>query len=259
MVLALDNSMKKAKRKLPFTLVDEDDEEEEVAVKEKRAQNVSVDDDEDGLDKFETDGFIVDYNEEEVEGDCDGKDEQMKKKMRNKKSSKNLVLDDDDLELLRENQKSGLFQTKRVGHKKFKRLKKAKGCSLGKDSGLSDDDVSLYDDSAEEKEAMYDDDINDMTDFIVDDDERYEKRAPMRLWELKEKKSRPVTMASSSSLEEAGYVFGDADELLKRQVLVKIVKPDDYDNFELDHFMAERDDHVKKTDLPERMQMVLCC
>lgn len=40
--------------------------------------------------------------------------------------------------------------------------------------------VSLYDDSAEEKEAMHDDDINDMTDFIVDDDERYEKRAPMR-------------------------------------------------------------------------------
>jgi hypothetical protein len=26
----------------------------------------------------------VDYNEEEVEGDCDGKDEQMKKKMRKK-------------------------------------------------------------------------------------------------------------------------------------------------------------------------------
>jgi hypothetical protein len=36
------------------------------------------------LDKFETDGFIVDCNEEEVEGDCDGKDEQMKKKMRKK-------------------------------------------------------------------------------------------------------------------------------------------------------------------------------
>ncbi|XP_073260366.1 transcription elongation factor SPT6-like isoform X3 [Populus alba] len=250
--------MKKAKRKLrklPFTLVDEDDEEAEVAVKEKRAQNFSVDDDEYGLDKFETDGFIVDYNEEEVEGDCDGKDEQMKKKMRKKKSSKNLVLDDDDLELLRENQKPGLFQAKRVGNKKFKRLKKAKGRALGKDSGLSDDDVSLYDDSAEEKEAMYDDDINDMTDFIVDDDERYEKRAPVRLWELKEKKSRLVTAASSSSLEEAGYVFGDADELLKRQVLVKVVKPDDYDNFDPDHFMAERDDHVKKTDLPERMQM----
>ncbi|XP_011034669.1 PREDICTED: transcription elongation factor SPT6-like isoform X2 [Populus euphratica] len=179
----------------------------------------------------------------------------MKKKMRKKKSLKNLVLvDDDHLELLRENQKPGLFQTKRVGNKKFKRLKKAKGCALRKDSGLSDDDVSLYDDSAEENEAMYDD-INDMTDFIVDDDERYKKRAPMRLWELKEKKSRLVTMASSSSLEEAGYVFGDADELLKRQVLAKIVKPDDYENFELDHFMAGRDDHVKKTDLPERMQM----
>ncbi|CAK7336421.1 unnamed protein product [Dovyalis caffra] len=48
-LLGSDKTMKKAKRKLAYTLIDEDDDEEEVVVKDKRTQNVSVDDeDEDG-------------------------------------------------------------------------------------------------------------------------------------------------------------------------------------------------------------------
>lgn len=65
-----------------------------------------------------------------------------------------------------------------------------------------------------------------------------------------------VTLASSSKLEKAGYTIGDADELLKSQGLVKVIKIDDFDNSELDKYMAKRDERVKSTDVPERMQVI---
>lgn len=72
-----------------------------------------------------------------------------------------------------------------------------------------------------------------------------------------EKKSQQVTVVSSSALEEAGYIFCDADELLKRKDLVKIVKPNDCNDFQMHHHMTERDDCMKKTDEPERMLVIL--
>ncbi|KAJ9129237.1 hypothetical protein P3X46_033967 [Hevea brasiliensis] len=248
--------MKDSKRKL--VLIDEDEQHDDgVQVMDRKGENVILEDedeedDEDDLDEFENDGFIVD-DEEEEEGEQGGKDRQKRKKKKKGKLVKDVILDDDDFELLRENKISGVVHSYNVGNEKFKRLKKAESSKNTADFGFSDDDASLYDgDNAEEEEAVSSDKDDEMADFIVFD-ELGDKKGVPRQQRLRENKPQQVTLASS--LEEAGCTFGNTDQILKRH-LVKIVKPDDFNEFELDNYTTTRDySIIKENDVPERMQI----
>ncbi|XWS57065.1 hypothetical protein CRYUN_Cryun09bG0139400 [Craigia yunnanensis] len=125
-----------------LTLINEDNPDEE-GEENREAFNDDDDDEEDNenLDQFETDGFIVDDEEvEEGDNDQDAKSKQKKEKKWKKRPVKDLVLDDDDIELLQENRISGICQFPNAS-KKFKRLKKAgKSPKVVKQSGVSDDE-----------------------------------------------------------------------------------------------------------------------
>ncbi|KAJ4828465.1 hypothetical protein Tsubulata_018175 [Turnera subulata] len=232
---------------------DDDDADHNLIVKGKRKMTVlsdDEDDDDEGLDEFEIDGFLVDTDEEE-EGFLDGNDKQGQTKKRKRKSSKNFVLDEDDLELLQENRTLGFLQPKSSGNKCFKRLKKAeKDTALAEQSAFVAGDASFsFDGSSGEDKAISDDD-DDLADFIVDDGVSYEKVVSRR---VEDRKPKNVTVASRSALEAVGYLLGDAAEILRHQGLVKIVNPDD--EFDLEHKMINSNVRILEADVPERIQM----
>lgn len=117
------------------------------------------------MDVFENDGFAVDDAEDDEEEEGGNTKQAQNKKKKKRKSLKNIVLDDEDLELIRENKS---FNQETLIDGKFKKLRKA-----GVDSELmeysSDDRVSLFDDIAEDQ--TNDDVEDDMADFIVDDED----------------------------------------------------------------------------------------
>ncbi|KAJ0832485.1 putative Spt6 acidic domain-containing protein [Helianthus annuus] len=168
---------------------------------------------EEGQDEYEKDSFIVDdIDEEEQDGeeedraDSDKERQKGRRKGRNE-SEKNYVLDEDDYELLQDNVG---FRRLKVESKKFKRLKKARADADEGQSGFSDEeeyDITgkggrsaedkikrslFYDDEgtplediAEEDQQLEEDgDIgeekNEMTDFIIDEEEVDEHGEPKR-------------------------------------------------------------------------------
>ncbi|KAI7756051.1 hypothetical protein M8C21_012254, partial [Ambrosia artemisiifolia] len=198
-------------------------------------ERVEVEDIEDeDLDKFEDDGFLVnDVDEDEDDAAVISNKNQKKKKKRG--SQKNLVLDDDDYDLLEEN--TGLRRPKQESGK-FNRLKKARtnadeGPSVVLDDLFGADDDSFLDESDEDDE---------MADFIVDDFEAYENSGPSRPNDSKKKSKKPAGVASHD-------IFGTSES---KEAKVE-------DEFEpiinSEKFMTKEDDHIKKTDAPERMQI----
>ncbi|CAM0913303.1 unnamed protein product [Alopecurus aequalis] len=240
---------------------DDDDDEEE----------------EEGQNEYEKDGFIVDGDDDEEEEDGQpGSDdeERRKKKKKKRRESQEFRLDADDLQLLEENN----VKVKHVN--KFKRLKKAgrSESETGERSGLVDDDGSgnayaeedVQDDIIEEDQNGEDDDIDDDNGFIVDDDDdiidddgHVVKRSNAF--------ESPVGYAegvSSSAFEEARGIFGKVDELLerRRKDLERAAANSSElrgnrlaDEFEpailADKYMTARDEQIRKTDVPERMQL----
>lgn len=81
---------------------------------------------------------------------------------------------------------------------------------------------------------------------------------------LKKKKSRQAPGVSSSALQEAHEIFGDVDELLERRK--QGLDSSEWrerrleDEFEpiilSEKYMTEKDDHIRMTDIPERMQVL---
>ncbi|KAL5744973.1 hypothetical protein ACOSP7_026119 [Xanthoceras sorbifolium] len=249
-------------------------------------------DDEEGQDEYEKDGFIVDdvdEEEEEEEERADSDEERQKKKKKRKKKEAEDVLDEDDYELLRDNN----INYRPKESKKFKRLKKAQrdtddqfgiseeefdGSGKGgrtaeeklKRSLFDEDDGAPLEDIAEEEEPVEeeeeDGDIgeeDEMADFIVDEEEVDEHGAPVRRKKFKKKKSRQAPGVSSSALQEAHEIFGDVDELL--QLRKQGFDSSEWkerrleDEFEpiilSEKYMTEKDDHIRVTDVPERMQI----
>ncbi|GFY84642.1 global transcription factor group B1 [Actinidia rufa] len=138
---------------------------------------------------------------------------------------------------------------------------------------FGDDEGPPLEDIAEEEEQPEEEDFgdeDDMADFIVDEEEVDEHGAPVRRGKLNKKKPRQAPGVSSSALQEAHDIFGDVDELLRlrKQGLAKTGKYDGSgewrerrleDEFEpivlSEKYMTEKDDHIRKEDIPERMQI----
>lgn len=80
---------------------------------------------------------------------------------------------------------------------------------------------------------------------------------------LKKKKSRQAPGVSSSALQEAHEIFGDAQELieLRKQGLDSSEwrerrLEDEFEPIVLsEKYMTEKDDHIRELDIPERMQV----
>ncbi|CAI0451206.1 unnamed protein product [Linum tenue] len=268
--------------------VELDEEENEPA---DAVEDDEEEDDEEGQDEYEKDDFIVDDVEEEPEeeGRADSDEERQRKKKRKKKREAE-VLDEDDYELLRDN--NVYPQRPKVDTKKFKRLKKARrdadddrdgvfaeGDGSGKggpEEKLSrtlfdDDEGQRFEDIAEEEEQMEEEEEvevgedDDMADFIVEEEELDEHGVPVRHKKVKKKKSRQSSGASSSALQEAHDIFGDVDELIKLRKQQGLDSNNEWrerrleDEFEpsvlSEKYMTEKDEQVRLSDIPERMQI----
>ncbi|XVF00136.1 hypothetical protein REPUB_Repub03eG0259000 [Reevesia pubescens] len=269
--------------------VDEDGEPIEGDALNGRDPDDDDEEDEEGQDEYENDGFIVDdVEDEEVDEDeeREDSDEERRKKKKKRKKKEAEDLDEDDYELLRENDVNVP-----KGSKKFKRLKKAQR-GLDEDQfGLSDDefdgsmkggttaeeklkrtlfgddDGQPLEDIPEDEEPLEEEEDGDMGEddemagFIVDEDEEH---GPSVRWKkMKNKKSRHAFDVSSSALKEAQDIFGDVDELL--EIRKRGLDSSDReerrleDQFEptvlSEKYMTQKDDHIRMTDIPERMQV----
>ncbi|GJX76135.1 transcription elongation factor SPT6 [Tanacetum coccineum] len=214
-------------------------------------------DDEDGDNEYEKDGFIVDDVEEEQDDDeADSDREKQKKKKRKKRESeKNYDLDEDDYELLEDNG----FRRSKVESKKFKRLKKAADM----------DDIVEDEQPKEEDDGDMGEYEDGLADFIVDED--MDKHGqPRRHRKVKKKIFRQTGGVSTMALQEAHDIFGDVDEfLLQRKIQVERrnrhdetdewKKRDLEDEFEpiiiSEKYMTKQDDLIREIDIPERMQI----
>ncbi|XWS08222.1 hypothetical protein CRYUN_Cryun41cG0061200 [Craigia yunnanensis] len=269
--------------------VDEEGEPIEGDTLNDRDHDDDDEEDEDGQDEYENDGFIVDdVEDEEVDEDeeREDSDEERRKKKKKRKKKEAEDLDEDDYELLRENDVNVP-----KGSKKFKRLKKAQRDLDEERFGLSDDefdgsmkggttaeeklkrtlfgddDGQPLEDIPEDEEQIEEEEDGDMgeedemADFIVD--EEYEHGTSVRRKKMKNKKSRQATGASQSALKEAQDIFGDVDELLllrKQGIDSNEWKERRLeDQFEptvlSEKYMTEKDDQIRMTDIPERMQI----
>ncbi|KAH9626578.1 hypothetical protein KSS87_000655, partial [Heliosperma pusillum] len=205
------------------------------------------DDDEDGLDEYEKDDFIVDDVDEEDEEELgeDRNDDGARRKK--KKRKKDFQLDEDDVLLLQE----ANIPISREADNKFKRLKKVKGEPEEEHSGFSDDDDGDMDDE------------DDMDDFIVEDAD--EAGPSMRRQNVK--KSGQATGVSSSGIQDAHEIFGDVQDLLnqRRENRDRGRRYDETgegrleDEFEpsllVKKYMTETDDQIRENDIPERIQI----
>ncbi|XP_011040704.1 PREDICTED: transcription elongation factor SPT6-like isoform X1 [Populus euphratica] len=273
--------------------LEDEDEREPVDGDKIGRDDEEEEEDEEGQDEYEKDDFIVDdvEEEEEVEEEedrADSDEERHKKKKKKKKREAEDVLDEDDYELLRDN---NVYHHRPKDSKKFKRLKKAQRDSDEDRYGLSDDEFdrsgkggrtaeeklkrSLFGDDEgvpledmpeeeEQEEVEEDVDIGDedeMADFIVDEDD--DDGTLVRRKKLKKKKSQQASGVSSYALQEAQEIFGDVDELI--QIRRQGLESSEWrerrleDEFEptvlSEKYMTEKDDQIRMTDIPERMQV----
>ncbi|EPS63191.1 hypothetical protein M569_11596, partial [Genlisea aurea] len=245
-------------------------------------------------DGYEKDGFVVDDIDEEGEEEQIDSDKRQKKKRKKKRASeKNYELDEDDYELLQESNIS--VQRRKPEIKNFKRLKRARG-NVGegisqfsaeeklKRSLFGDDDGKslgekkvalqwnfygyLFEDIAKEEEPLEMehegiDEEDEMADFIVDGEEYDEHGAPVR--RRKPKITRQCPGISSSSLQAAHEIFGDAEDLLRmRKLDVRdmydetggVTLEDQFDpSLRSEKYMTKKDAQIRKIDIPERVQI----
>ncbi|KAD6119651.1 hypothetical protein E3N88_10922 [Mikania micrantha] len=206
-------------------------------------------DDED-LDEFENDGFIVNDIDEEDKDDVTVITSENQRKKKKRGSQKNFVLDEDDYDLLEEN--TGIRRQKHDGGN-FNRLKKAKTNADEGPSVFLDDLFGADDDESAGEDEM--------ADFIVDEVEPDEHGGSSRMPNVSKKKSKKQAGVSSHD------IFGDLDEFCNLGP-TKVNKYDETseskeakaeDEFEpiinSEKYMTKKDDHIEKTDIPERMQI----
>ncbi|CAL9237628.1 unnamed protein product [Arabidopsis halleri] len=196
---------------------------------ENRENDDDEDDDED--DQYEYgDGFLVyssDDGEEEEEEDEEQRHCSEKKSRNRRKKDEAFSLHEDDYLLIEDNNVD--FQ-----RNKYKRLKK----------------------SSEEEDKINDND-DDLSHFIVDED------VPDDHGTRKIKKFKQVSDSNALRYANANDIFGDPEELLKlrRKDLAyneKIERKleDEFEPIVLsEKYMTEKDDEIRKLDVPERMQI----
>ncbi|CAE5962322.1 unnamed protein product [Arabidopsis arenosa] len=197
---------------------------------ENRDNDDEEDDDED--DQYEYgDGFLVDSSDdgEEEEEDEEQRHCNEKKSRNRRKKDEAFSLHEDDYLLLEDNNVD--FQ-----RNKYKRLKKSS--------------------EEEEEDKINEDDDDDLSHFIVDEDVPGDHG-----WRRKIKKFKQGT--DSKALRYDNDIFGDPEELLKlrRKDLAyneKIERKleDEFEPIVLsEKYMTEKDDEIRKLDVPERMQI----
>ncbi|XP_024981876.1 transcription elongation factor SPT6 homolog [Cynara cardunculus var. scolymus] len=246
-------------------------------------------------DEFEKDGFIVDDLDEEedlADGD-DGKQKKRRKKRESNKNylldeDEYELLEDNFPGFSRP--KLGSENYKRL---KKARMDADEGPSMFFDEEeydrrgrarrtaeeklkrtiFGDDDGSFLEDSADEQ-LLNEDKLlgeeDEMADFIVDEVETDEHGGPLRKAKVDKKKSRQAPGVSSSSMQGANDIFGDLDDLLIKYKLepanvsrydeaTKLKEKKLEDEFEpiilSDKYMTKKDDHIRKIDIPERIQI----
>ncbi|RHN47584.1 putative transcription elongation factor Spt6, Spt6 acidic domain-containing protein [Medicago truncatula] len=221
-----------------------------------RGMDHEDEEEDEGKNEYEKDGFVVDDIEEEEEEEQERDQEERQKKNKKRTTKEEYVLDDDDYELLEDNN----INVHRPKTKKFKRLKKGSDNEEQEFSGsgrTADDEGTHLQDIAEEEEDAYTGD--EMADFIVDEEEVDQNGAPVRNKKPKCVK-RPI---SSSALAEAQEIIGNVDELLEARNQTR-EKNDNRetrleDEFEpivlSEKYMTERDGRIRELDIPERMQI----
>nr|GEU97117.1 transcription elongation factor SPT6 homolog [Tanacetum cinerariifolium] len=214
-------------------------DEMEVKEEEREEPEREVIEPEDGDEDEEEDGFmglIKDYKNQELE--------------------KNYDLDEDDYELLEDNG----FRRSTVESKKFKRLKKAADM----------DDIVEDEQPKEEEDGDMGEYEDEMTDFIVDEEDMDEHGQPRRHRKVKKKIFRQTGGVSTMALQEFHDIFGDVDEfLMQRKIQLEQRSRHDEtdewkerdleDEFEpiilSEKYMTKKDDRIREMDIPERMQI----
>ncbi|KAL2337306.1 hypothetical protein Fmac_011752 [Flemingia macrophylla] len=220
--------------------------------KNKKSVNMQADyneETEEDLDVFEKDGFIIidDDEDEGVEAEEGENSKQGQKKKKRRKSLKSITLDDEDLDLIRENKS---INQETMGPGKFKRLRKT-GLDSEQVEYSSEDEGSLFDDSAEDESN--DEEEDDMTDFIADEEvHKYGKGSSLR-----QKQSKGMKHSHSLS-KGTKHSFGKPGQF--REVQTPTTKADDPNKYEsfipANMYITGVDNCVNDTDIPERMQII---
>ncbi|KAG8490527.1 hypothetical protein CXB51_015772 [Gossypium anomalum] len=172
------------------------------------------------------------------------------------------VLYDDDGELVQENRISGICQFPK-GTEMFKWLKRAgKRTKVVEQLGSSDDEGLLFDDIFGEEKASFCGQNYEMSDFIVGEEESYGEGSSLRRLKINKKKMEQVVIICSSALNDKVPTTDDTNQTLnhQKQVQASKVNLDNSSEFELfflaNKYTTEKDDLIRQTDIPERMQMI---
>jgi transcription elongation factor SPT6 len=217
-----------------------DSEEEGISVVDDVVD--SSEEEEDGPDEYEKDGFVVDTIEEDNEAaDYSEGSEHKKRKRRSRPLEEEL--DDDDMDLIAEN--TGV-KLQRNRDKKFKRLKKK----------TDEKEEDLDGDGEEEERSRPAFDDNDAgfisgdeeDDFIVD--------------EPRQGRGRGRAFVPSSLIEEAEEIFddreyyqnGDRPRTSEKRDALSIFKAQFEPSVLDEKYITEKDRHIRELDLPERIQ-----
>ncbi|PPR93680.1 hypothetical protein GOBAR_AA26986 [Gossypium barbadense] len=177
-----------------------------------------------------------------------------------RRSVKDPVLYDDDGELVQENRISGICQFPKETEM-FKRLKRAgKRTKVVEQSGSSDDEGLLFDDIFGEEKASFYGQNYEMNDFIVSEEKSYGEGSSLRWLKMNKKKMEQVVTICLSALDDKVPITDDANQTLNhlKQVQASKVNLDNSSEFEpfflANKYTTERDDLIRQTDTPERMQ-----
>ncbi|XP_023643218.1 transcription elongation factor SPT6-like [Capsella rubella] len=236
---------------------------EEPPIRDDQVENRGKDDEEedDEDDQYEYgDGFLVDSSEEEEEEEEEQRPCREKKSGDRRKKDDDFSLHEDDYLLLEDNNVN--FE-----RKKYKRLKKSSEEEEDNTNNDDDnDDLSHFIVDEDDGHGAHgvrkikkskqgtdsNDDDDDLSHFIVDEDDHGVRKT---------KKFKQGT--SSNALRYANDLFGDPEELLKlrRKDLAYSQKierklEDEFEPMVIsEKYMTERDDEIRKLDVPERMQI----
>lgn len=236
---------------------------------------VSDDDDEEDYDSEES---LADEKEEDEAEHSSGDDIRITRKKMHKRVKEQFELDEDDYDLLEEANVTGFRHPSNLGGK-FKRLKKADHVHGRKDSGAAVEEMSEDEETEEDEDGMVDEE-NELEDETgVDED-----RSFFKYGHLQKRRARKVQSKSTVFQKGAQWIYkgsrpsvgsrrkrdrnssavineesddsdendGNDQETLARKFLEKQFEPSPLEA----HNVIARDDRLRSTDIPERIQVL---
>ncbi|KAL1061063.1 hypothetical protein V6Z11_1Z046100 [Gossypium hirsutum] len=120
----------------------------------------------------------------------------------------------------------------------------------------------LFDDIFGEEEASFCGQTYEMSDFIVGEEKSYGEGSSLRWLKMNKKKMEQVVTICSSALDDKVPITDDANQTLNHQKQVQASKMNLDNSSEFEPFLlankytTEREDLIRQTDIPERMQMI---